>query len=163
MTILWITNILLPEAMVLLTGNSVHKGSGGWLMSSVQALVSSGKVHLSLVSVSPRVNQLIELKGKDVTYYILPSNKKEKDYESLMKDVNNRVKPELVHIHGTEWPYGLAYMNACGTDNVIISIQGILGVIADCYIDGLTYSQIIRNITLRDLRLIMRKGLYTKL
>lgn len=153
MTILWITNILLPEAMVLLTGNSVHKGSGGWLMSSVQALVSSGKVHLSLVSVSPRVNQLIELKGKDVTYYILPSNRKEKDYESLMKDVNNRVKPELVHIHGTEWPYGLAYMNACGTDNVIISIQGILGVIADCYIDGLTYSQIIRNITLRDLRL----------
>mgnify|MGYP001724105363 CR=1 FL=1 len=39
MNILWITNILLPEATALLTGNPVHKGSGGWLVSSSQALI----------------------------------------------------------------------------------------------------------------------------
>ena len=55
MNILWITNILLPETTALLTGNSVHKGSGGWLVSSSQALIDSGEVKLSLVSVSPKV------------------------------------------------------------------------------------------------------------
>ena len=50
MNILWITNILLPETTALLTGNSVHKGSGGWLVSSSQALIDSGEVKLSLVS-----------------------------------------------------------------------------------------------------------------
>lgn len=44
MNILWITNILLPETTALLTGNSVHKGSGGWLVSSSQALIDSGEV-----------------------------------------------------------------------------------------------------------------------
>ena len=44
-------------------------------------------------------------------------------------------------------------MNACTTKNVLISIQGVLGVIADCYIDGLSKWQIVRNITIRDLRL----------
>ena len=153
MNILWITNILLPEATALLTGNPVHKGSGGWLVSSSQALIDSGEVKLSLVSVSPKVKELTELKGKEMTYYVLPPCSKVEDYESLMKEVSRRVQPDLVHIHGTEWPYGLAYMNACTTENVLISIQGVLGVIADCYIDGLSKWQIVRNITIRDLRL----------
>ena len=153
MNILWITNILLPETTALLTGNSVHKGSGGWLVSSSQALIDSGEVKLSLVSVSPKVKELTELKGKEMTYYVLPRCSKVEYYESLMKEVSKRVQPDLVHIHGTEWPYGLAYMNACTTKNVLISIQGVLGVIADCYIDGLSKWQIVRNITIRDLGL----------
>lgn len=153
MKVLWITNILLPEATALLTGNPVQKGSGGWVVSSAQALVDSGEVDLSIVSISPKVSRLTELKGKNMTYYILPPSTNKKDYEPLMSEVNHRIHPDLVHIHGTEWPYGLAYMNACGSDNVVISIQGLLGVIADCYTDGLTLTQIIRNITLRDLRL----------
>ncbi len=86
MNILWITNILLPETTALLTGNSVHKGSGGWLVSSSQALIDSGEVKLSLVSVSPKVKELTELKGKEMTYYVLPRCSKVEYYESLMKE-----------------------------------------------------------------------------
>ncbi len=153
MNLLWITNILLPEAASLLTNSTIHKGSGGWLMSSAETLITSGEVNLSVVSVSPKVKRLTELAGEKIMYYILPLCSKVEDYELLMKDVNDRVHPDLVHIHGTEWPYGLAYINVCGTDKVVISIQGLLGVIANCYTDGLSFGQIISNITLRDLRL----------
>lgn len=151
MKILWITNILLPEASILLTGNPIYKGSGGWLVSSAQALADSEEIKLFIVSVSHRVKHLTKLQGKKIKYYILPHCTKVNDYEYFMKEVNNCVKPDLVHIHGTEWPYGLAYINACGSENVVISIQGILGAISDCYTDGLSNWQIIRNITLRDL------------
>lgn len=153
MRVLWITNILLPEAVALLTNTSECKGSGGWLMSSAKSLVESKVVSLSIVSVSSKVKHFTKFKGKEIEYYILPICKRVDDYEKLMKIVHNYVKPDLVHIHGTEWPYGLAYMNSCGSDNVVISMQGILGVIAKCYTDGLSCWQIISNITLRDIRL----------
>lgn len=151
MKLLWITNILLPEAVILLTGNSNYKGSGGWLLSSAQALVGSGEVQLSIVTVSSRVGRLTKLSGKNIDYYILPHSKNMKDYELFMKEIAQMVNPNIIHIHGTEWPYGLAYMTACGSDKVVISIQGLLGVIANCYTEGLSRWEIIRNITFRDL------------
>lgn len=151
MKVLWITNILLPEAAALLSGKHLHKGSGGWLMSSADALVKSGEVELYIVSISSKVNQLTTVLGQYMTYYVLPYRSHVHAYESLMVEVNKQVNPDVVHIHGTEWPYGLAYMRACGSGNVVISIQGLLGVIASCYTDGLTYGQIISNITVRDI------------
>ena len=151
MKVLWITNVLLPEAVALLLGKHLHKGSGGWLVSSADALVMSGAVELYIVSISSKVSQLTTLSGQYMTYYVLPYRSHVQAYESLMIEVNKQVNPDVVHIHGTEWPYGLAYMKACGSDNVVISLQGLLGVIASCYTDGLTYGQIISNITVRDI------------
>lgn len=165
MRVLWITNILLPEARSLLSRKQTQKGSGGWLVSSAQELINSGEINLSIISISPIVNQLTNLRGQYINYYILPISTKLRNYETMMAEVNKKVSPELVHIHGTEWPLGLAYMNACGTDNVIISIQGLLGKIAQCYTEGLTTFEIIRNITLRDFflkNLLQEKKDYAK-
>lgn len=153
MKTLWITNILLPEAAQLLLGKKASIGSGGWLASSAIGLVNSGKVSLSVISVSPRVKDMTVLQGESIKYYILPQCKNKEAYEPFMLQVKEMAKPDLVHIHGTEWPYGLAYINACGSDNVVVSMQGLLGVIAHCYTDGLTRWEIIKNITPRDLRL----------
>lgn len=153
MKVLWITNILLPEATALLTGRNANKGSGGWLVSSSNGLIRSGRVNLSVISVSPKVSELTILKGEHIAYYIIPPCKSVEGYEMQMLKVREKVSPDVVHIHGTEWPYGLAYVNACGSENVVISIQGVMSEIAKCYTDGLSNWQIIRNITLRDLRL----------
>lgn len=153
MKVLWITNILLPEATALLTGNKEQKGSGGWLVSSASALVESGEVDLCVASVSARVDDLTILKGKDIVYYILPQCNSIGEYERQMRIVNEKVCPNIVHIHGTEWPYGLAYVNVCGADNVLISVQGVMSEIAKCYTDGLSSWQILMNVTIRDLRL----------
>ena len=63
------------------------------------------------------------------------------------------IKPDVVHIHGTEFPYGLAYLNIAGPQHVVVSMQGVMSKIAEHYIDGLSRWQIMSNITLRDLRL----------
>lgn len=39
MKILWITNILFPEARVLLTGRGELKSSGGWMLGAAEALL----------------------------------------------------------------------------------------------------------------------------
>jgi glycosyltransferase involved in cell wall biosynthesis len=65
------------------------------------------------------------------------------------------VKPDVVHIHGTEYAHGNDYVAACGGNNVVVSIQGLVGVIASYYLGGLQKRDILRNLTLRD---ILRKS-----
>jgi glycosyltransferase involved in cell wall biosynthesis len=67
------------------------------------------------------------------------------------KNVKTLFDPDIVHIHGTEYPVGLAYINGCGNDNVIISIQGLVSVIYRYYLAGMSTPEVLCNITFRDL------------
>lgn len=48
MRILWIANLLFPEAEELLTGHGELKASGGWLIGAAEALLAYGDVELSI-------------------------------------------------------------------------------------------------------------------
>lgn len=154
MKILWITNLLLPEAYHILT-NQERKGSGGWLEASAKALVRSGDVELYIASASPLVKEMDSFKGTKIHYYVIPfvQNYNPLQYESFMQRIWEEVAPDVVHIHGTEYPYGLAYINVAGPERVVVSMQGVMGRIAEHYTDGLGKLQIFSHITLRDLRL----------
>ena len=57
MKILWITNIVFPEALGILNGeNSALKGTGGWMLGASKALLESGNVVLNVVSPSEQVS-----------------------------------------------------------------------------------------------------------
>ena len=154
MKILWITNILFPEARVLLTGKGELKSSGGWMLGAAEALLNDGENELFVATVSQEVTELKVLQGKRITYYVLPYGKGNKDYnpdyEPLWRTVHDDVKPDIVHIHGSEFTHGLAWVNACGADNVVVSIQGLKSAYYYYYY-GLTKEEIVRNITLRDM------------
>ena len=154
MKILWITNILFPEAEQKLTGESVLKGSGGWMLGSAKALLQHGGIELAVATVTKRVKQLTVIQGEQITYYCLPYGKgnlrENHDYEPLWREVYERFKPDVTHIHGTEFSHGLSYLKSCGTERCVISIQGMASA-SRYYYYGLTKSQIIRNITLGDL------------
>lgn len=132
--ILWITNIVMPEAESLLGKVDVHKGSGGWLIALSSLLLSNPELELAIASVSSDVDDLVKLKGEKNVYYIIPYGKGNlkynKQYEKYWKRIENEYKPDIVHIHGTEFSHGLAYVTACGNSNVIVSIQGIVNEIA---------------------------------
>ena len=155
MKILWITNILFPEARVLLTGKGELKSSGGWMLGAAEALLNDGENELFVATVSQEVTELKVLQGKRITYYVLPYGKGNKDYnpdyEPLWRTVRDDVKPDIVHIHGSEFTHGLAWVNACGADNVVVSIQGLKSAYYYYYYYGLTKEEIVRNITLRDM------------
>jgi glycosyltransferase involved in cell wall biosynthesis len=151
MNVLWITNIALPEALELLNGKGVLRSSGGWLIGAAEMLCKQPDLSLTIATVSNRVEQLTRLKGEKITYYLLPYGKgNEKinhDYEPLWRKVNEEVKPEVVHLHGTEFSHGLAYLEACGAENVCVSIQGLTSAYYSYYYYGLTRCEIRKAIT----------------
>lgn len=155
MNILWITNITFPEAIVRLRGEGDLKSSGGWMLGAAETLVQHEGVDLSVASLSCDVEKLTYIKGEQISYYIFPYGngnlKYNKEYEKYWKIINEKIRPDVVHIHGTEYSHGLAYVNACGADNVVVSIQGLVSAVGDYYCYGLSLLDIVSNITLLDL------------
>lgn len=86
---------------------------------------------------------MLPFKGKRTKY--------KPDLEKYWKRVHNEYDPDVVHIHGTEYPYGLAYVNVCGNNNVCVSIQGMTSVCAKHYYADISKVEVLKNITLSDL------------
>ena len=153
MKVLWITNIIFPAPSKAL-GISVPV-SGGWMMSSLEALKESLlDMEIAVATIYPGKN-FKTLKVDGVSYYLLPSSEPatiyDKTLEPLWQQVRDDFRPDVTHIHGTEYPYGLAYIRACGAEKVCISIQGMVSVIARYYYAGMSVGDILKNITFRDL------------
>ena len=146
MNILWITNILLPEANSLLNGDKVLKGSGGWLIGAASELLKNDSISLSIAAPSPLVSKMKVILGKQITYYAFPKTyRKDKQRAKLIwKEIHDRVQPDVVHIHGTEFPYGLDYIKTCGARNVVASIQGMTSVFSKFFICDIPITSILR-------------------
>ena len=149
MRILWLVNRPFPEAIKLLTGEKDDlKGSGGWQIASAELLQNRKEVELYIASFSHLVDKTVFLKGKCIYHIIVP--KKAEDMVTNLQVLKNNLKPDVIHIHGTEYPHGILYLKACGSERVVVSIQGLVGIIARYYNCGLTSGQILKNLTLYD-------------
>ena len=152
MKVLWITNILFPEAAALLNGNDDLKSSGGWMLGSAYQLICREDVNLYVATVSPLVTSLKVLKGEKIVFYVIPQESRNsesyhKDWKLIYKDIS----PDIVHIYGTESIHAYAFMKSCGASNVVVSIQGLLSACYKYYNYGITCLDVLRNITIRDL------------
>lgn len=155
MKVLWITNIVFPEALAELTGSSDLKSSGGWMLGAANALLANHDVELHVASVSPLVNEINIINGERIIYHIIPfgkgNQKTNQEYEHYWQEIKAMIDPDVVHIHGTEYSHGHAYLKACGKDNVVLSIQGLTSAYYYYYYYGISKTDIYRNITLRDI------------
>lgn len=155
MKVLWITNILFPEAAAVLTGNKELRASGGWMLGAAKGLLEQGNIDLYVATVSSEVKTLTKLQGKNIKYFVIPLGKgnlrENKEYNIYWQKINTEVNPDIVHIHGTEYSHGYAYMQACGCDNVVLSIQGMKSAIYYYYYYGITKSEVYKTITFRDI------------
>ena len=131
MNVLWITNILFPDICDKLGINSPV--TGGWMKSSAQAILDLNH-DITLAVATLYGNEFRKDIINGVVYYCLPFNIYNTEYNSSVeiewKKVANDFNPDIVHIHGTEFPHGLAYMKGVGVDNVVVSIQGLVGAYA---------------------------------
>ena len=155
MKILWITNILFPEATAVLTGNKELKSSGGWMLGSASRLASRSDIELYVATVSPLVEQMTRIDGEKIVFYVLPfgkgNSKINSEYQKYWLSINNELCPDIVHIHGTESSHGHAFMRECGSSNVVISIQGMTSIYYRYYYDGMSLCDVYKNLTIRDL------------
>ena len=147
--------MIFPEAAVLLGKDGRNNSSGGWLLAAAQAIVKEESIDLAVAAPTALVNELRCLKGENLTHYLFPigkgNHKVNPEYEPYLFQIKNSFMPDIIHIHGTEYSHGLAYIKACGNKNVVVSIQGMISVIARYYNEGLTKADIIKNITIKDL------------
>lgn len=151
MKILWITNTIFPEVSKKL-GWPVAE-TGGWMYGLAKLILSIPGMELG-VSATYHGKSLMKFEIDGISYYLIPSESKpfyQKDKEELWKEVCVEFTPDIVHIHGTEWPHGLTCMHACPELNYVVSIQGLIGICNRYYFAGINKWEIFKTITLRDI------------
>ncbi len=154
MRILWITNIMLPPLCKAM--NLPEYVVGGWMYSSLKRLADLSDNEFAVATVYGG-KDFVKKEIDGIVYYLLPlfgkSNLKyHKALEAYWREVESDFKPDVVHIHGSELPHGLAYVNASGNVvNVVVSVQGLVSSYYYYYYYGLTNADILRNLTPRDI------------
>ena len=152
MRVLWITNIIMPT-LAKAKGMDIT-AVGGWMYSSLKRLKDSAPINIAVATVY-NGNKFDITEIDDIIYYLLPmhgrsSFKYNPKLEHYWVQVQNNFQPDVVHIHGSEYSHGLAYVNACGTQGVVVSIQGLVSVCSRYYTAGINYKNIKNNVTFRD-------------
>lgn len=152
MKILWITNTLFPDICKDL-GLPISF-VGGWMYSGAKNILNIDKnINLAVAS----IYRGKEFKSKEIngiTYFLIPRKASNNKYQSHLERhwiyIKKLFRPELIHIHGTEYPHGLAYVKACGNNGVITSVQGLVSIYERYYYGGIDEKVLRKNITLRD-------------
>jgi len=153
MKILWITNSPFPEAYQML--NLEAPVTVGWVHSAANALLD-GNDHIELgVASFFRGKEMKELKSGRIIHYLIPDVLKAKPNDAsndyLWHSLNEKFKPDVIHIHGTEYPHAYSFVRACGSDRVVVSIQGLVSVYERYYYGGIGKVDLLKSTTIRDL------------
>lgn len=166
--VLWVTNVLMPEASLLL--NEVPTSLGGWMVSSAKGL-DKERIELSIASPKKGVSDFRRLNGHKATYFLFQpigdQGKRAIYCNGVFPKMIKEVEPDIVHIWGTELPHSLAMAHACVASDVkwVVSIQGLVSVIARHALAGLplrvAYGATFRNILRKD-SVIGLQGIYTR-
>lgn len=151
MKILWIVNTIFPYPAKQI---GIEKNCfGGWLNGLANQIKDNKEIELAIATVY-NCKDIKEFYDDNITYYLIPgklSTKYDKKLEKYWIEVKNRFKPDLVHIHGTEFSHGLAFKNSCPEIRIVTSIQGMVSVYEKVYYANISLSDIIKNITFRDI------------
>lgn len=154
MRVLWISNIIFPEACGVL--GIQPPVVGGWMQSGATALLDMANgMELGVVSFYTGKEMKI-VDGKRIKYYVVPEHVSLADQydakvEEWLRQVNDDFRPDIVHIHGSEYGHSLAQVRACGSRNTVVSIQGLVSVYKNYYFGGMTPQELNRSTTVRDI------------
>lgn len=141
--ILWLCNLPFTNEMLTSTG--------GWLQPLAEMLQASGKVEIyNVTSGNVRETQVSECHG--IRQWILPENKNRfhsqvasrKMCENVQRIVEE-VKPDLVHIWGTESIWVSVYAQGYIKAKAFVDIQGILSSSYYYYYGGLRFSEVLQS------------------
>ncbi len=149
MKVLWITNMMFPRLAQKL--GQIKTSIGGWTYSAAEELKRQPEVELGVATVCQGEEvQSYQIDG--ITYYLIPYKKTKMDYDPSYEENCRKVRdmfcPDVIHIYGSEYPISLAYVRACGNNNVVLSLQGIPSKYTRYFYSGISTSNILRSFPL---------------
>lgn len=147
--VVWLVNIVFPEVCREL--KIPEPVIGGWLYSYKNAL-NKFYPQIKLYIISPFEGvELKRIECEGNIHYTIPLSIGTNAIKKMLLKINNEICPEVVHIHGSEFYHSLAYINACGSQNAVLSIQGLVSVYAPYYFGGINTATINKYTTFRDI------------
>ncbi|MEF2154767.1 glycosyltransferase family 4 protein [Luteimonas sp. FXH3W] len=145
MRVLWVSNTLFPD--IAKRHGLPEPVFGGWMYGAAKALSAVPGVELSVAALHDGPTMIGET--IDGIEYHLISRRVGLDQQ--WRRIVDASRPDLVHVHGTEFVHGLALIKLFPEIPSVVSIQGLVSVCARYYLAGMSFWEVVRNITLRDL------------
>lgn len=143
MKVLWVCNV--PFANVADYFGLGKQVAGGWMSSLAEELVCSAD-QIDLVVVAPYSgNSVLSDEIDSIKHVLVPFFK----IKNGWRDIIESIKPDLVHLHGSEYDYSLTLIEMFPNLKYLLSVQGIKSYIARHYTAYLSH-KICKRRTLRD-------------
>ena len=149
--VLWVVNVSTAEASELF--NKKKTPFGGWIQSLSESISTSSLLNITIAFPDDLSKKIQKVKGKKIEYYTFPVVKKVgKEKNMYLKKIADCVKPDIVHIFGTEYYHSYEMLRICKDSNVevLLSIQGLVSIIARHYFSSLPLN-VIKGLTFREL------------
>lgn len=155
MKVLWLTNhVILPEHALALGEKPLPMC--GWIPTLADALVRRGNIQLGIAS-NVSGNQWDQKNINNKVYFSVPAQYQKLNYRNLPLDLIRyyqqtveEFKPDIIHIHGTEYFHGLLAGRKYIQTPTVISIQGLIDVCKNSYWGDIPFIDLIKSRTLRD-------------
>ena len=157
--VLWIVNMVMPE---LASHLKIKTGaSGTWMIDLSRRLVEEQNCKLAIACIYGSELKKYSING--IVYYTVPGVPRNMymytpELGKYWNIINNEFKPDLVHLHGTEYSHGLSFLRHHPTVPALLTIQGIMHKIAEHAFDGITLKEAVLSNTLKEL--IHFNGMY---
>jgi glycosyltransferase involved in cell wall biosynthesis len=153
--VLWFTNIELPAVRRRIS-SPVFAG-GGWMESLRSAIQVQGSVQLGVAAVGATPFAPFDEEGVRYFHLEVPSEKsgfggvaerwhhRPNDGAALAgaAAVIESFKPDLIHVHGSEGPYGL--LASTSRAPLVISLQGLVTICSRFYFAGIPSAEVLRD------------------
>lgn len=99
-----------------------------------------------------------------ITFYTLPFVERRhypKSLEKLWPSVCSDFRPDIIHIHGTEFPRGISCMRAVPHMKYVVSLQGVMSILLRHLRGGLSNAEILKNLSIGDI--IFKRTIYSQI
>ncbi len=154
MKVLWTSNILLPPFAKAI-GLGVGWG-GSWMTALAERMsCCCPQITLGVFTMHPAGGAAAHVIG-GVSHFLLPCRKSDllgrpgtnvsRAFEKVVADF----APDLIHVHGSEYSYGLLTSEIAPDTPKVLEIQGLIGEYEKYYWSGMSLRDLIRWRTCRD-------------
>lgn len=155
MKILWLTNLRLPVVDEIL-GKKANYYGGGWLTGLLDEVLKNAENRLLLCYPEYEAKSVVAGSKDNISFYGIPVDAKRcrlgtlhiESVCNIFIQIIGKEKPDVLHIHGTEFPYSNALVKAAKKtgylNKSVVSIQGMVSVYAHHF-----YGNLPRNVKIR--------------